>query len=284
MMIERVYSGTGIRQRSDGWFCLTDMGKATGKLVGGWWRLGSTQDFVKALKNHLHGEHCADSHNAPAVIEIKPGGADPGSWAHPQLAHHFAMWCSPDFAVRVTGWVEEIRTTGFATGGALGGGTMERLLGAVVRILDRLEAIERRLDGRLGVMPYGQIAALPLGTTVREPGMLVVRLPSDEEYHTVRFELIRQHILVTDRGQRAKLGRLVAGRYRVEAQSHPDWPSSPILVDRAGNHYPPQTWEWLAEAVQRVAGEMGLLPGTAVHQASLWNGTGGPLDVSVTVP
>ena len=169
--------------------------------------------------------------------------------------------------------------------GELGSGVaMERLLGAVVRMLDRLEAIERRLDGRLGAMPYGKIAALPLGTTVREPGMLVVRLPSDEEYHTVRFELIRQHILVTDRGQRAKLGRLVAGRYRVEAQSHPDWPSSPILVDRAGNHYPPQTWEWLAEAVQRVAGEMGLLPGTAVHQASLWNGTGGPLDVSVTVP
>jgi hypothetical protein len=275
MMIERVYSGSTIRQRSDGWISLTDMAKAAGKKANDWMRLQSTEDFVKALASStgipVH-EHIQVVMGAPET-----GG---GSWAHPRIAHHFAMWCSPEFAVKVTGWVEEIRTTGFATSGAMDAGPMGRLLDAVVRMLDRLEAIERRLDGR----EERSLAALPLGATARPAGYLITRVPTEDEYRSVSHVLWVQHILVTDPGQRSKLGKTVAVEYRVEAKKHADWPPEPLLIPRAGNRYPPQTWEWLDATVRDVAGRMGLLPGTAVHQASLWNGTGGPLDVSVTVP
>jgi hypothetical protein len=30
-----------------------------------------------------------------------------GTWGHPRIAIHLAMWCSPQFAVQVTAWVEE---------------------------------------------------------------------------------------------------------------------------------------------------------------------------------
>lgn len=36
------------------WVSLTDMAKATGKLLGGWNRLNSTKEFLSALESVMH--------------------------------------------------------------------------------------------------------------------------------------------------------------------------------------------------------------------------------------
>lgn len=35
-----------------------------------------------------------------------------GTWIHRRVAIHLAQWCNAKFAVRVSGWVEELLTTG----------------------------------------------------------------------------------------------------------------------------------------------------------------------------
>jgi hypothetical protein len=47
--------------------------------------------------------------------ESQGGNDERGTWAHPRVAHSFAMWCSPAFEVQVTEWIEEVRTTGGVT-------------------------------------------------------------------------------------------------------------------------------------------------------------------------
>ncbi|RYD41977.1 MAG: KilA-N domain-containing protein [Verrucomicrobiaceae bacterium] len=39
------------------------------------------------------------------VIIVKGGQQPQGSWVHPLLAVNLAMWCSPDFGVKVSQWV-----------------------------------------------------------------------------------------------------------------------------------------------------------------------------------
>ncbi|MGB3205956.1 MAG: KilA-N domain-containing protein [Crinalium sp.] len=39
------------------------------------------------------------------LIQVFQGGSLQGTWIHPQVAIHLAMWLNPDFAVLVTEWV-----------------------------------------------------------------------------------------------------------------------------------------------------------------------------------
>lgn len=106
-MIVREYNGVKIRQRADGWICLTDMAKAAGKLYADWARLRTTRVFLSTLSASM---------GIPILelTEVRVGGDHSGTWAHPRVAHSFAQWCSPHFAVKVTEWIEDIRTQGYA--------------------------------------------------------------------------------------------------------------------------------------------------------------------------
>jgi hypothetical protein len=60
-----------------------------------------TRDFIEAL-----GAEAGIP--ASELIQTLKGG-DPsrqGTWVHPRIAIHLAMWCSPQFAVQVVTWVE----------------------------------------------------------------------------------------------------------------------------------------------------------------------------------
>jgi hypothetical protein len=90
----------------DGYINATAMCQAAGKRWYDYARLDTSDAFVQQLSR---------STGIPALqlIQSVTGGGDQvpreerGTWVHPRIAIHLAMWCSPEFAVQVTGWVEE---------------------------------------------------------------------------------------------------------------------------------------------------------------------------------
>jgi hypothetical protein len=44
--------------------------------------------------------------------KLKKGRYNSGSWVHPQIATHIAIWISPKFGVAVSGWIEEWKAQG----------------------------------------------------------------------------------------------------------------------------------------------------------------------------
>jgi hypothetical protein len=92
-----------IRQRvSDGYLSATDMCKANGKLYGNYIATNPTKEYLKELSLDMKLP-------VPQLVEVKRGGRydQQGTWVHPRVATHLAMWLSPKFAVKVSKWVEE---------------------------------------------------------------------------------------------------------------------------------------------------------------------------------
>jgi hypothetical protein len=106
-VILHTVNGVAIGQRADdGYFHVTSMCQAAGKLYGDYNRLKTTDKFFAALSRSM---------GIPIDLLVQIVSAGPnerrGTWVHPQIAIHCAMWCSADFAVQVTSWVERWLTT-----------------------------------------------------------------------------------------------------------------------------------------------------------------------------
>lgn len=103
--IVREFNGQVIEQRDgDGYMDATAMCKATGKKWAQYWRNQDTQDFVKALSQKV-------GKTIESLLEVQTGRHG-GTYVHPKLAMHLAQWCSPVFAVEVSGWVLDLLTKG----------------------------------------------------------------------------------------------------------------------------------------------------------------------------
>lgn len=92
------------QRHKDGYVNATAMCKAAGKLMGNYNQLETTKEFIQALSSDI-GIPITD-------IIITQRGGDPilqGTWVHPDLAVHLAMWLSPKFAVKVVRWVNDWR-------------------------------------------------------------------------------------------------------------------------------------------------------------------------------
>ncbi len=64
------------------------------------------KDFVQALATDtLKGV-------STLISVTKEGKGKQGTWIHPQVAIHLAQWCSPEFAVVVSGWIFKLMTEG----------------------------------------------------------------------------------------------------------------------------------------------------------------------------
>jgi len=92
-----------IRQRlRDGYLSATDMCKANRKMINDYCRLQETKEFLDEL---------AVDTGYPVIqlIQIKKGGNkhQQGTWVHPRVAFHLAVWLSPRFLVKVSNWIEE---------------------------------------------------------------------------------------------------------------------------------------------------------------------------------
>lgn len=107
-MLVKTWNEKQIRWREDGFGCLTDMGKATGKQVGDWLRLKGTKEYIDVLSS-------VTGVAVTQLLQVIQGGEPEkqGTWANKQLCIRFAQWCSPEFAVQVDLWIEEIMTKGY---------------------------------------------------------------------------------------------------------------------------------------------------------------------------
>ncbi|MGA1256944.1 MAG: KilA-N domain-containing protein, partial [Candidatus Nanopelagicaceae bacterium] len=92
-IIKHDYQGSTISQDADGYVSLTDMAKASGKLVADYLRLNSTQNYLEALSIDM-------GIPISALCKTFKGGNDKqGTWAHPEIAIDFAQWCNPQFRI-----------------------------------------------------------------------------------------------------------------------------------------------------------------------------------------
>ena len=107
--IIRSWNGKTIRQREDGYLSATDMCQSCGKRWNNWYQLATTKEYLKALEN----KHCCDSSNGE-LIDSKVGGSaeTTGTWVHRKVALRLAQWLSPEFAVQVDEWIEELLLKG----------------------------------------------------------------------------------------------------------------------------------------------------------------------------
>src|SRR4051812_12373086 len=106
LVIQREYNGIAITQRrADRYIDATAMCRAHGKLIADYLRLGSTKEFLNALSGSM-------GIPIDVLVQIITGGpnASRGTWVHPRVALNLAQWCSPNFAVQVSEWLEELLT------------------------------------------------------------------------------------------------------------------------------------------------------------------------------
>ena len=90
----------------DGYINVSNLCKAGGKQFPGWNRLEKTKAFLKVLSSSMQ-IHIDD------LIKYKSGSnSERSTWVHPQVAINIAQWISPEFDVKVSGWVYEIMVTG----------------------------------------------------------------------------------------------------------------------------------------------------------------------------
>jgi hypothetical protein len=103
----REWNGKTIRQRADGYLCLTDMAAAVDKRYHNWAQLTSTASYLTTLG----GSAGTPADRLIEVLVAVPNDQK-GTWGHRRVAIRFAQWCSDAFAVQVDAWVEELIITG----------------------------------------------------------------------------------------------------------------------------------------------------------------------------
>jgi KilA-N domain len=81
------FKDNDIRTKGD-MVCLTDMAKPFAKRVNNWQRMEATQAYLEALS-------VVTLISVTLLIET----SDSGTFAHPEVAIHFAQWLSPEFHV-----------------------------------------------------------------------------------------------------------------------------------------------------------------------------------------
>jgi hypothetical protein len=107
-LVMREYNSFPILQRrADRYLNATSMCRANGKRWPDYWQNQSTQEFVNELSSVV-------GIPTTELVQSRHGGIpdEQGTWVHPRIAINLAMWCSARFAVVVSGWVEELLTTG----------------------------------------------------------------------------------------------------------------------------------------------------------------------------
>jgi len=93
------------------WVCLTDMAKASGKLLGDWNRLKATAEFLTEF---------AESMGFPIdqiIYSNESSGSNEtrGTWAVEEVALEFAGWCSVQFKIWMLQQIKTLMTEGIVS-------------------------------------------------------------------------------------------------------------------------------------------------------------------------
>lgn len=98
LILTRTHDGKEIRQRWNGYLCLTDMASAYNKRANNWLKSDDTVEYLREL------ESVTNISNLIETVEGKGGG----TWGHPKVAIRFAQWVDVRFAIQVDTWIEEL--------------------------------------------------------------------------------------------------------------------------------------------------------------------------------
>jgi hypothetical protein len=139
-IINHEANGLQVSQRiEDGYMNLTQMAKNNDKLIADYLRLDTTKAFIDKLSTVMG----IPITGKKGLIQIKQGGNDKnaqGTWGHPKVAIHCAMWCDTEFAVFVINLVFEWMTTG-------NNPISQQSTGNPVDLLTELEQLENLIIG-----------------------------------------------------------------------------------------------------------------------------------------
>lgn len=101
-METRIWNGTAIQRRADGFINATAMAKAGGKHLPHYMVNVRTVEYLQALSGSV---------GIPTDLLVETTMTGPneqrGTWVHPRLAVDLARWISPAFAVWMDGWFLE---------------------------------------------------------------------------------------------------------------------------------------------------------------------------------
>lgn len=101
-LLSHTLNASEIRQREDdGYIHATALCQAAGKRLNNYLRNEQTQDFLKALES----DALISVSKLVTIVRGRGDRVTQGTWVHPKVAIHLAMWLSPEFAVQVTTWV-----------------------------------------------------------------------------------------------------------------------------------------------------------------------------------
>ena len=96
-----------IYRKNDGYIDVTNFCQAGGKEFKHWNSLEKTQGYLRVLSRAVGSP-------TDLLIQTVTGGKneDRKTWAHPRVAINIAQWISPEFDVKVSGWVFELMVVG----------------------------------------------------------------------------------------------------------------------------------------------------------------------------
>jgi len=92
-----------IPMREDGYILATRMCNSAGKRLRKWREYSDTIKFIEVVKQNTKFKE-------EELIHVYKGNTkkfSQGTWIHPKLAIHLAMWLSSSFCLQVSNWIEE---------------------------------------------------------------------------------------------------------------------------------------------------------------------------------
>ena len=90
-----------IIQNKSGRINATDLCKKAGKEVRHWKENKISKELIKELSKYL------DMSEKRIIMTNMQGNKIKGTYVHPLLITHIACWCGPNFAIKVSIWIEE---------------------------------------------------------------------------------------------------------------------------------------------------------------------------------
>jgi hypothetical protein len=214
--IIRSFNGRSIRQRSDGYLSATDMCQSVEKRFHNWHRLDSTKEYLKALQ----GMRYSDVSNGE-LIQIVQGGTPEfqGTWVYRKVALRLSQWLSPEFAIQVDDWVEELLLSGKVSLSESAVKPKDEMLFEMLKL--GVEIAKYNKDDR-AMMVYGSHVQNLISTQVT-PQQAVNTLP-EETWLTVSEVLEREGFPMSRKDIQNSLGqtgKLVKAAYLLERDLEP---------------------------------------------------------------
>ena len=242
-LVSRSWNDTPISRRaSDGYVNATAMCKANGKRWSDFRDSDRCYEYLEALEAKT-GIPVFD------LVQSKRGGADPGTWVHPDVATELARWISPAFSVFVNQWFrEEFEARSAAQQTEVpqlpAVVAVERTIGVIRNVasfFDEMGGMDDRDRILLKDIARNQLLKLTSGS--------LPELPGDDEM-TISDAWLEVAGVAMPRDKAIAVGKLVAQMYREQFNEEP--PKRLQFVDSAPRQVNSYRRNWLIEAIRKL--------------------------------